>query len=135
MASSLIPGCHVMSDLMTIREKGVLFTLLEPQCTVSSVLYCHFKLISIKYNLTIMYFRRWCMYKHLKQLSVILNHNPLHLETLILIFPEVVFRLSVTSIRWGLLDEWALCEGCFVYSCCLHCLTLPHWYQSRCYKI
>ncbi|XP_027135455.1 wiskott-Aldrich syndrome protein [Larimichthys crocea] len=32
MASSLIPGCLVMSDLLTIREKGVLFTLLEPHC-------------------------------------------------------------------------------------------------------
>ncbi|XP_030276796.1 wiskott-Aldrich syndrome protein [Sparus aurata] len=32
MASSLIPGCHVMSDLLTIREKGILFTLLEPHC-------------------------------------------------------------------------------------------------------
>ncbi|XP_070758276.1 actin nucleation-promoting factor WAS [Enoplosus armatus] len=32
MASNLIPGCHVMSDLLTIREKGVLFTLVEPQC-------------------------------------------------------------------------------------------------------
>nr|XP_046239823.1 neural Wiskott-Aldrich syndrome protein [Scatophagus argus] len=31
MASSLTPGCLVMSDLLTIREKGVLFTLLEPQ--------------------------------------------------------------------------------------------------------
>ncbi|XP_056245421.1 actin nucleation-promoting factor WAS [Seriola aureovittata] len=43
MASSLIPGCHVMSDLLTIREKGILFTLLEPQCkliktTVAQVL-------------------------------------------------------------------------------------------------
>ncbi|XP_051269809.1 actin nucleation-promoting factor WASL isoform X2 [Dicentrarchus labrax] len=32
MASSLIPGCIVMSDLLTIREKGVLYSLLEPQC-------------------------------------------------------------------------------------------------------
>ncbi|CAK6955594.1 neural Wiskott-Aldrich syndrome protein isoform X1 [Scomber scombrus] len=31
MASSLISGCQVMSDLLTIREKGVLITLLEPQ--------------------------------------------------------------------------------------------------------
>ncbi|XP_040889316.1 wiskott-Aldrich syndrome protein [Toxotes jaculatrix] len=31
MASSLTPGCHVMSDLLTIREKGVLFSLLQPQ--------------------------------------------------------------------------------------------------------
>ncbi|KAM8757518.1 actin nucleation-promoting factor WASL [Acanthopagrus schlegelii] len=43
MASSLIPGCHVMSDLLTIREKGILFTLLEPHCklvktTVAQVL-------------------------------------------------------------------------------------------------
>ncbi|XP_039654104.1 neural Wiskott-Aldrich syndrome protein isoform X1 [Perca fluviatilis] len=43
MASSLISGCHVMSDLLTIREKGVLFTLLGPQCkliktTVAQVL-------------------------------------------------------------------------------------------------
>ncbi|XP_042354236.1 neural Wiskott-Aldrich syndrome protein [Plectropomus leopardus] len=34
MASSLSPGFHAMSDLLTIREKGVLFTLLEPQCTL-----------------------------------------------------------------------------------------------------
>ncbi|XP_018529062.1 actin nucleation-promoting factor WASL-like isoform X2 [Lates calcarifer] len=43
MASSLVPGCHVMSDLLTIRERGILFTLLEPQCkllktTVAQVL-------------------------------------------------------------------------------------------------
>ncbi|XP_032370327.1 neural Wiskott-Aldrich syndrome protein [Etheostoma spectabile] len=43
MASSLISGCHIMSDLLTIREKGVLFTLLGPQCkliktTVAQVL-------------------------------------------------------------------------------------------------
>ncbi|XP_049439878.1 neural Wiskott-Aldrich syndrome protein [Epinephelus fuscoguttatus] len=43
MASSLTPGIHAMSDLLTIREKGVLFTLLEPQCmliksTVAQVL-------------------------------------------------------------------------------------------------
>ncbi|XP_026162121.1 neural Wiskott-Aldrich syndrome protein [Mastacembelus armatus] len=31
MASSLIPGSHAMSDLLTIREKGVLLTLLQPQ--------------------------------------------------------------------------------------------------------
>ncbi|XP_042263645.1 neural Wiskott-Aldrich syndrome protein isoform X2 [Thunnus maccoyii] len=31
MASSLIPGCQVMSDLLTIREKGVISTLLQPQ--------------------------------------------------------------------------------------------------------
>ncbi|XP_067443539.1 actin nucleation-promoting factor WASL isoform X1 [Thunnus thynnus] len=31
MASSLIPGCQVMSDLLTIREKGVISTLLKPQ--------------------------------------------------------------------------------------------------------
>lgn len=35
MASTLIPGCHVMSDLLTIREKGVIFALLEAQCKVS----------------------------------------------------------------------------------------------------
>ncbi|KAK5912390.1 hypothetical protein CesoFtcFv8_002269 [Champsocephalus esox] len=43
MASGVIPGCHVMSDLLTLREKGVLFTLLHPQCkliqsTVAQVL-------------------------------------------------------------------------------------------------
>ncbi|XP_071351308.1 actin nucleation-promoting factor WASL [Trachinotus anak] len=37
MASSLIPGCHVMSDLLTIREKGVLFTLLEPHCKLIKI--------------------------------------------------------------------------------------------------
>lgn len=35
MASTLIPGCHVMSDLLTIREKGVIFALLEAHCKVS----------------------------------------------------------------------------------------------------
>lgn len=64
MASSLIPGCHVMSDLLTIREKGVLFTLLEPQCKVSSVHNCHFKLTS--YNLP----QVVCMYKHLNQCNI-----------------------------------------------------------------
>ncbi|XP_026202644.1 neural Wiskott-Aldrich syndrome protein isoform X2 [Anabas testudineus] len=43
MASSLVPRAQVMSDLLTIREKTVLFTLLEPQCkliktTVAQVL-------------------------------------------------------------------------------------------------
>ncbi|XP_063767597.1 actin nucleation-promoting factor WAS [Eleginops maclovinus] len=43
MASGVIPGCQVMSDLLTFREKGVLFTLLHPQCkliksTVAQVL-------------------------------------------------------------------------------------------------
>lgn len=37
MASSLISGGQVMSDLLTIREKGVLITLLEPQRKVGSV--------------------------------------------------------------------------------------------------
>ncbi|KAK2862187.1 hypothetical protein Q5P01_001720 [Channa striata] len=32
MAFSLACGAQVMSDLLTIREKGVLFSLLEPQC-------------------------------------------------------------------------------------------------------
>ncbi|KAM3621267.1 uncharacterized protein V6R79_008632 [Siganus canaliculatus] len=31
MASSLVPGCLAMTDLLSIREKGVLFTLLDPQ--------------------------------------------------------------------------------------------------------
>ncbi|KAG7231425.1 hypothetical protein INR49_011945 [Caranx melampygus] len=31
MASALVPGCSVMSDLLTIREKGILFTLLPPE--------------------------------------------------------------------------------------------------------
>lgn len=44
MASSLIPGCQVMSDLLTIREKGVLVTLLEPQSKVSSF---HFSIYKI----------------------------------------------------------------------------------------
>ncbi|XP_029989876.1 neural Wiskott-Aldrich syndrome protein isoform X2 [Sphaeramia orbicularis] len=43
MASGLIPGLQVMSDLLTIREKGVLLSLLGPQCqliksTVAQVL-------------------------------------------------------------------------------------------------
>ncbi|KAM7402044.1 hypothetical protein PAMP_017315 [Pampus punctatissimus] len=43
MASSLIPGCQVMSDLLTIREKGVLLTVLKTKCkliksTVAQVL-------------------------------------------------------------------------------------------------
>ncbi|XP_071772619.1 actin nucleation-promoting factor WAS isoform X1 [Centroberyx gerrardi] len=32
MASSPESGCQVMSDLLSVREKGVLFTLLGPQC-------------------------------------------------------------------------------------------------------
>ncbi|XP_008282022.1 neural Wiskott-Aldrich syndrome protein [Stegastes partitus] len=43
MAFGLIPGCHVMTDLLTIREKGVLISLLEPhcklmKCTVAQIL-------------------------------------------------------------------------------------------------
>ncbi|XP_076598216.1 actin nucleation-promoting factor WAS [Chaetodon auriga] len=43
MASSLVPGCRLMSDLLTIREKGVLCALLQPRCkliktTVAQVL-------------------------------------------------------------------------------------------------
>lgn len=34
MALSLITGSQVISDLLTIREKGVLISLLEPQCKV-----------------------------------------------------------------------------------------------------
>lgn len=67
MASSLIPGCLVMSDLLTIREKGVLFTLLEPQCKVSSVHYCRFKLISVNYNLINNLPQVVCMHKYLNQ--------------------------------------------------------------------
>ena len=48
MASSLIPGCQVMSDLLTIREKGVISTLLQPQHEVSSIHYSHFELKSVK---------------------------------------------------------------------------------------
>lgn len=32
-------GC-IMSDLLTIREKTILTNLLEPQCKVSSHIYC-----------------------------------------------------------------------------------------------
>ncbi|XP_028262623.1 neural Wiskott-Aldrich syndrome protein isoform X2 [Parambassis ranga] len=43
MAASLVSGCQAMSDLLTIREKGVLVGLLDPQCkliksTVAQVL-------------------------------------------------------------------------------------------------
>lgn len=34
MALSLITESQVISDLLTIREKGVLIGLLEPQCKV-----------------------------------------------------------------------------------------------------
>lgn len=47
-------------------------------------------------------------------MPVSLNPNPLH--SVIPLFPGLVFMLSVTSIRGGLVDEWAFCEGCFVYS-------------------
>lgn len=43
MASRLVPGTQVMSDLLTIREKGILFTLLEPQCKVSSFSFYSFQ--------------------------------------------------------------------------------------------
>lgn len=62
MASSLLPRAQVMSDLLTIREKSVLLSLLEPQCKVSSILSIRFKLTSVKYTLTIIYLRFICMY-------------------------------------------------------------------------
>lgn len=54
----------------------------------------------------------------------------------VLVFPGVVFVLSVTFIRGGLVDEWAFCEGCFVYSCYLLLVfpgTITPCYQSRCF--
>ncbi|XP_044032887.1 neural Wiskott-Aldrich syndrome protein isoform X2 [Siniperca chuatsi] len=56
MASSVIPGCHVMSDLLTIREKGVLFTLLEPQCKHAKLLWEEELYIPFKYNATRTFF-------------------------------------------------------------------------------
>lgn len=51
MALGLIPGCHVMSDLLTIREKSLLLALLDPQCQVCSRLDCY-RQINIISNLT-----------------------------------------------------------------------------------
>lgn len=64
MASTLIPGCHVMSDLLTIREKGVIFALLEAQCKVSTSSVMSLQRVQI-YNGPII--ELFCMYKLLNQ--------------------------------------------------------------------
>ncbi|XP_041837114.1 neural Wiskott-Aldrich syndrome protein isoform X2 [Melanotaenia boesemani] len=56
MASSLIPGCQVISDLLTIREKGVLITVLEPRCTRAKLLWEQEIYIPFKYTASRPYF-------------------------------------------------------------------------------
>lgn len=51
MAFGQVFQSHVMSDLLTIREKGILVRLLEPHCEVSLVFCLLDKVRFIKYGL------------------------------------------------------------------------------------
>ncbi|XP_071772621.1 actin nucleation-promoting factor WAS isoform X3 [Centroberyx gerrardi] len=56
MASSPESGCQVMSDLLSVREKGVLFTLLGPQCKRAKLLWEQEVYAPFKYTATCIFF-------------------------------------------------------------------------------